>query len=288
MESIVVAPTEAEEKQMVEGVEEETVETEATEEVKEEPKTEVKEDVKEKKPTPEEIAENLKIALRQTREEMKEIKRKADLADELKKQFDEYRSSLKPKEEVKIPVYDEDPLGNLKAETDGVKRAQDELRNQLRTVNETTEQQRIVNYASSIEDEFRKTAPDYDNAFQYMTGLQQKQMELAGIPEDQIAQNLAAQAFNFTKQAISKGKNPAQLIYEYAKLYGYKAPAKEETKPKVDEAVSRLETVQKGMEKAVKTLSKGGQHEVPVNVQQLLEAKGEDFEKQWQEFFNKA
>lgn len=229
-----------------------------------------------------EIADNLHRALREERENSKAMKQKLAMLDEIKEQLRLMKEPPKPIEpEVK---YDEDPLAWQKQKLEQIENAQKLNAEQIHRQEQNSEMVRFQNHVSALEADFRKSAPDYDKAVEYLLNVRKGELEEFGATPEQIQMELAQNAANLARAALSQGKNPAQVAFNLAKRYGYKTEApKPATQPQA--SVERIETVKKGQETASKTL-KGGATETQASVQKLIDAKGEDFDKLWKEMFD--
>ena len=71
-----------------------------------------------------------------------------------------------------------------------------------------------------------------------------------GYTEQQIRAALGNEEMQITKQALALGKNPAELVYNFAKRYGFQAKAP------VPTPENKLAMIQKGMD-ASATLERG-------------------------------
>lgn len=72
---------------------------------------------------------------------------------------------------------------------------------------------------------FKATTPDYDAAFRHAVETRKSELAFYGNDEAQIAQQLEADVQALVTQAYAKGRNPAEMFYEYAQMRGYVKPA---------------------------------------------------------------
>lgn len=101
--------------------------------------------------------------------------------------------------------------------------------------------------------EFRKTAPDYEDALKFLIENQRKFYELAGRSEQEAWALTNNDAGALIMGAQRQNRSVAQTIYDLAKLRGYKAPEAapvEPSKPgpKPPTAAEKLATIQEGQQ----------------------------------------
>jgi hypothetical protein len=226
----------------------------------------------------EEQTNNLNIALRESRQQNKESIEtiKAGMREEFKK--------FTAKPEV-IPDKDEDPLAyqaHIAEQTNS--KVESFIENQNKRDQETADTQaqqaefnNLVSLVNAKEAEFVKSTPDYDDAVDYMRGLRTNELRMLGITDPQrVNHEIAMSAVGLSKSALEAGKNPAEMMYEMAKNYGY---TKKDTPPDVNQD---FDTIKKG-QAASKTLSGGGNAgEVNMGLEGLANLEGDEFDKMWE------
>jgi hypothetical protein len=107
-----------------------------------------------------------------------------------------------------------------------------------------------------------------------------------GFTEQQIRVALGNEEMQITKPALALGKNPAELVYNFAKRYGFQAKAP------VPTPENRLEMIKKGMD-ASQTLDRSTPPEVGKittdNISQASEAQIQKMvEDDWEGLFGKS
>lgn len=143
-----------------------------------------------------------------------------------------------PPSQVQQPVQDEipdinlDPVGHFQAKDAIRERELTELRQWRQaeqqkgdTYNNITRLQQI---AQNHEVEFKKTTPDYDDAFQFVRAQRDVELQGMGYDDPSVRQQIIQQdALQIAAQALQGNKNAAQVVYAIAKARGYagKAPA---------------------------------------------------------------
>lgn len=117
--------------------------------------------------------------------------------------------------------------------------------------------QRIANEYTMWENRFSLEAPDYRDAFNYIAAAYAQEYRLRGVPEDQLAAALEAERARVIQSCLSIDqatgtyqwvRNPAQVIYETARMRGYGAQPmqqeggyEEQPQPRQDPRAARLE-----------------------------------------------
>jgi hypothetical protein len=252
--------------------------------IKEAPKEEVKAETKE----PEKLVPL--SALNETRWELRQMKKQMAIIDEVKKALDEQKKS----QEIPAPDPTLDPIGAQEHKLKQIAKQQEELTNKIEETNTRTQNQDFLIKVTQMESNFKQSNPDYEKAFNFLSDVRKGELQDLGVndPEDMNKQ-LTTSAINLSRFALQQGKNPAEVIYNMAKRYGYKS---EDTKQvATQDAVLKqaikesgkdtLSSVEKGQKEASKTLSGAGETEIQANVTALLNAKGAEFDKLWDELF---
>lgn len=115
-----------------------------------------------------------------------------------------------------------DPEGFREWQMDRLKEQNERWQQQEQTV----QQQRRLSQAAQLEQQFASATPDYTTAVQHLHQSRVAELTAYGYGPDQIPAILAQDANSIYDNAIAQGKNPAQVLYEAAKLRGYTgAPA---------------------------------------------------------------
>lgn len=258
-------------------VEEVSVE-EPVEESKEEPKEEVKEELKQEDNKKDEILVNLQKALKETRHEYNEK------IDRFKNEFLELKAKVTAPPEVKPPDPAEDPLGAQQYEIQQLRKEIAELRGQGEQTSKKTEYQDFVIQVNNSENEFRRSNPDYDNAYKFLKDFRIGELQELGITDErQVSQVIGKWSFDISSLALKNGINPAEKLYSLAKRYGYKPEA--EKKAENTEALTHLEAVAKSQEKAGKNLGTGEETDDKISLEAVMKAEGAEFDKLWDKYF---
>lgn len=131
--------------------------------------------------------------------------------------------------EKPIPKYEEDPLGNMAARNETLekelKSVSEKLDGFTRQSSQTAFMGQMNEQIAGAEAEFRTQHADYDAALKYLKDVTRSDLSDQGMDGAQIEQTLQAGKLGLAHAAIQQGKNPAQIIYERAKRYGFKGSA---------------------------------------------------------------
>lgn len=225
-------------------------------------------------------------ALHEARQEQRELKarlqeyeQKLATVDQLKQDMLSLREK---KEEIKPPDPNEDPLGYTHFQIQEQKTKIAEFENWKRQQTELYEtqrkQQEIITHVASNEQEFAKTNNDYWDAASFLKDVRTKELAIYGITDPQmVSREIAQNTFALSQYAMQKGKNPAEIAYNLAKQYGYKAKTIDNT----------LQTIEQGQKEASKSLSSGGKTEGNLTAESLLELNDSEFDAAWDKLFKR-
>jgi hypothetical protein len=177
--------------------------------------------------------------------------------DALVKQLSDMQAAEKAKiDEANKPIEPDpqkDPLGYLthqiKQVGDQVKAMQDSQVQSKQQTEQQTAAQKFQEAVVGMVEEYKKTTPDYMDAYKYLIDLRTADFQVRGMSPSEIQQALGAEEGNILQNAIRQGKNPAELAYTLAKKYGYVQKSAAAV-PAEKAAGSKLDTIKKGMETA--------------------------------------
>lgn len=181
-------------------------------------------------------------AVQEERERRKAAEEKARQSELNQARLDERIKAINerlqpPQQPKEIPDPEKDALGSLKATADEVrelKRYQEQHQAQLKqhaVVNQ------IMSQASAKEAEFMKDTPDYGDASAFLRNSRFN--ELVALGQDPFAANnaIVQESLALAASALQQGKNPAEMIYQFAKARGYaKTTSVQSAQPEGDAA----------------------------------------------------
>lgn len=243
-----------------------------------EPKVDVKEEPKAEEPAkpklvPLEALHESRIKEREWRDKAAQIEREAQ------ERFQKLEARLEKlvNPSPVVPDFATDPAGNLQHEVATTKAELADLRkvaDQSRQTQEARDfEQRIASDTQASEQAFAKDHPDYLVAVQYLQGIADKNLAMMGV-EDPIARQaqIRKDALAMSLKALQMGKSPAEVAYQLAVNYGYKAA----TAPSSD-AAKKIETIQAGQKTA--SMPAGGSKQTTLTLSALEQMDDDDFNK---------
>ena len=193
-------------------------------------------------------------ALQEARKETKELREQMKrIQDEGAARLAEFQKRLESMANPPAPKpgFADDPANFLKDKVDQLEVAQ---ANAQRLAQEAQLEQAIAGRLNSSEVAFAKEHADYGDAAKHLADIIHKNLTLVGVPQERHDQAFRQEVRNLTIAAAKAGREPAELIYDMAKNYGY---AIKTVKSKAEE---KIETIKKGEEVST-TLGSGGKAE---------------------------
>lgn len=193
-----------------------------------------------------------------------------------------------------IPSLETDPLGHIIGQMKAQAKEQEELKKSLSERAQQDQQtfavQRLTGTAVSMEQEFARATPDYNDAATFLREGRRQEYTAMGYNPQQVEQAIQQEALGIANMALQRGQNPAEVIYTLAKTRGFAkappaapAPAVQENGLPIPQdnaqATERLATVAKGQEQNKSLSNIRGSAPAPLTAQKLLEMSPDDFSK---------
>lgn len=187
-------------------------------------------------------------------------------AMEAKQQFEQLKAEFEALRNPKpaAPKPDDDPFAYLEYQQ---KEQFNQLGSKLDAVAKDVETRRSMErQASEVHQNVSKIAeqeqafvaanPDYYDALEHVRTVQRENLREFGFTPEQINKFVAEQEYNTGLQGLAIGENPAKIVYNMAKRFGYRKadPVKQEVTPQV---ASKMEMFQNGQQ-AARTLGSNG------------------------------
>lgn len=247
--------------------------------VEAEPKTESKAEPKIEKDDPETKYNNLKVALREERQEKAAFKKQLEDLTEKSRQFDAIRQELeehrrRKQEEEEKRRFEENPAEYLKTQVEALTEKQQRLLDESTRANQQQiEHAQFMQAVQSQAAAFSKETPDYGDAFTFIHDRRVKEYEVLGVPPEEWEARFNQESVQFAALAMQQGKNPAEMVYKMAGAWGY---TKAQPKQPAETEIERLQAGQT----AAQTLSRGGAGEESV-LKKIEDMSDDEFEKYW-------
>lgn len=175
----------------------------------------------------------------------------------------------------KVPDVNEDPLA-------AIEYTARELQEMKRQQQEQAERTRLISAAQMATAEYAQSVPDYKDAYSHVLNARRVQHQLAGVPDHLMADALARDEMEIINTAWRLNRNPGELVYEYARTYGYSGqPTKSEEAPVAAAPVASVEQEAKKAAAAT-TLVRGRAPSRELGVEDIVNLKGAAFDAAWE------
>lgn len=251
------------------------VELEQKQEVQEEVKTEevqeVTEEVKdEKKKPPEGFVKH--EALHEERMRRKELQQKIQM---MESRFQEVVNNLKPKEETKVPAFEENPAEHLRLQQEHINKSvaeqQQFIQQQRQAAEHHQRTQAMLNVYSAKAAEYQQSNKEFPDAYKFLLESRKNEYLAVGYSLDQVNLMIEQDELAIVHKAFEDEVNPAERIFNIAKARGYQA---KKVTPQ-----QKIESIDKGV-KASKTLSSvSGASPKGLTLEAIAEMSDEEFDK---------
>jgi hypothetical protein len=141
--------------------------------------------------------------------------------------------------------------------------------------------QQYADWAAAQEQEFAKAQPDYRDAYRYAAEVRDKELQALGYSDPAVRANITRMnTAEIVSNALQQGRNPAELVWEYARARGF---ASKGSRPGAEAKIAA------GMQVAGAKLNQGGATgEGEVSAKDLAGITDPDeFEKAWKKVFGR-
>ncbi len=219
---------------------------------------------------------------KQLREELKAYREwQAQLAQRLQ-QVPQPTAPQAPDPEKQPLDYINHVLGSMQASTQELQqwRQQQESAAQQRST-----LQQYANWASTQEQEFIKSQPEYHDAYWFATETRDKELQALGYMDAATRASIVRMnTAEIVNNAIQSGRNPAELVWEYAQARGFTSRPKRSSGN--EEAQAKIAA---GLQAVGGKLNQGGAAgDSEVSAKDLAGITDPDeFEKAWKRVFGK-
>jgi hypothetical protein len=189
----------------------------------------------------------------------------------------EYRLSQPVQQEPepdKVPDVNEDPLA-------AIEYTARELQAMKAQQQEQAERTRLISAAQMATAEYAQSVPDYRDAYSHVLNARRVQHQLAGVPDHMMADALARDEMEIINTAWRLNRNPGELVYEYARTYGYSGQPIKEDAPVAAPPVASVEQEAKKAAAAT-TLVRGRAPSRELGVEDIINLKGAAFDAAWE------
>lgn len=184
-------------------------------------------------------------------------------------------------QEIPIPELEKDPIGHIQARMEQELRKRDQvLAAVVQAVTGQTQQtqhqqavNQLVSRAASAEREFAAKTPDYQQAYEFVLDGRKRELQAAGWSDEaEINNYISREAMQLANHAFQVGRNPSELLYEMAKIRGYRASAQAP-------AAAQIDTIARGQNQARGINRIAGQGQGAINAATVANMSDEEFAK---------
>lgn len=137
---------------------------------------------------------------------------------------------------------DEDPIGDLSSVKAIAKAMLERDRREAEEQAKAQQQQqhfaKLSRDMAEAEEDFRSEHPDYDDAMKHFKTSLLGELEDEGFSGQELKREFESKLITLVDRALSNGRDPAQIVYNRAKKYGFASS-------EVDAATKKLQTIGK-------------------------------------------
>lgn len=169
---------------------------------------------------------------------------------------------------------DEDPIGDLSSVKAIAKAMLERDRRELEAQTKAQQQQqhfaKLSRDMAEAEDDFRADHPDYDDAMKHFKASLLGELEDEGFSGQELKREFESKLITLVDRALSNGRDPAQIVYNRAKKYGFASS-------EVDAATKKLQTIGKAQSASRSPVNTGAKAEL--TIESVNKLNGAAFDK---------
>jgi hypothetical protein len=217
---------------------------------------------------------------RQIREQFEEERRKWTAAEaRMQERLDILAQAMTRDQQPKqvTPSFDDDPIAatvhGFQQTGETVKALQAKLDQIEKGQQAEHFERQITSAAVAAEQQFKTSAPDYDSAIEHLVNARGRELAALGYQGQQILEIMHGERKQVLQQSLQSGRNPAQVLYELAKVRGYAPKA---AAPKAEQKMDALEA---GSKAASGIDNVAGRQTKSISLQSLIEMDDDEFYK---------
>lgn len=169
---------------------------------------------------------------------------------------------------------DEDPIGDLSSVKAIAKAMAERERREAEEQAKAQQQQqhfaKLSRDMAEAEDDFRAEHPDYDDAMKHFKTSLLGELEDEGFSGQELKREFESKLITLVDRALSNGRDPAQIVYNRAKKYGFASS-------EVDAATKKLQAIGRSNGASKAPASSGAKAELTIEAVNKL--SGAAFDK---------
>lgn len=242
--------------------------------------------------------DNTNKALREAREARRTIERQHQQALQEQARMEQAWAQLQQRMLQQQIMQAPDPLENPEAARAWQQQVQQMQLQQIQQQQQQQIQQRqaiaqqehvrhVFGSVEEIEADFKTQHPDYDEATDYLLGVQEQTFVAMGYSPQQAQQIVADWSFNVAANAINAGKNPAQEAYAVAQKMGWR-PKNASGLDATQAAAAKLAQIKAGQASAQTMAGGGSPGAGDMSLKRLASLEGAAFDSAMNKFLKGA
>lgn len=169
---------------------------------------------------------------------------------------------------------DEDPIGDLSSVKAIAKAMAERERREAEEQSRAQQQQqhfaKLSRDMAEAEEDFRSEHPDYDDAMKHFKTSLLGELEDEGFSGQELKREFESKLITLVDRALSNGRDPAQIVYNRAKKYGFASS-------EVDAATKKLQAIGRSHGASKAPASSGAKAELTIEAVNKL--SGAAFDK---------
>lgn len=230
------------------------------------------------------MADEERIKRKEIQKQIETIKQENEsLKATFNKILSKAQEQAKAANEPQPPSFEDDPIAALKYENDQLKKEMNGFKEFTTKQQEQAEyarkQNEFVNTYRSKAEEFKQSNPDFQEAYDYAMKGRLEEFKIAGYTDQQARQLIIEDEAAIVANALSQGKNPAESIYNLAKLRGYKKESTLNTQDKINANQQKIDAMERGLKSGKSLSNSGGVARENLTPEAIAEMDDDEFAK---------
>jgi hypothetical protein len=234
-------------------------------------------------------AKSYQGAMREERARRQELQRELEAqrqqVQRMEMAFQKVQEKLYREEQPQVPSFDEDPLNNIRhtqAEmAEYIAKQNAYLLQQEQQAQQTHAQNQFMNTYKQAAQVFQQQTPDFTDGYNFLVQNRMEEFKTMGYDEQQATSLLLQDEAALVAKALRDGVNPAERIYNTAKLRGYRAASQQ-----VDnnsDAAKQLAQISKNIQANRSLSSSPGKSSTTqdITLDKLSRMDDDEFDRNW-------
>ena len=221
-----------------------------------------------------------KVPLKALQEERQKRKELQEQLKQLQAQMQAFQQQMQQPQEgnqegeaEQPPNPEEDPLGYIEY----VGKQQQKTEQEIRQMQQQYQVNAMLQHGEQLAAQYRQqVGPEiYDKAFDHVVQSRANELKAYGYPEEAVQQMLQQELMAGMLTALQTGRNPGELLMEFAKARGFNPEA---IKEQLEAPKKKAEMIQKGQAHSRSLVDGGKGNTAPLSAEKLANMSQEEFE----------